>query len=225
MKKLLIPAIIINLGIILFSFHDDFIYQDKIVKITKIETIEEDYDYNDLGIKETLYKEKITGIITNGKEKGKSKTYIHERTKSNVADERYYVGDKVIIKNGNIDTLKRDQYFITIAVLFILGLIVIGSFRGLLITISVFFNIGLLLILLELYQRNIPFTLSTILISIIYIVTSLYVASGKNKKTIAAILSVFLSQGILFIILESIAKITNFNGLNFNLLSYLTVPP
>ena len=75
-KKKLISIIIflISIIILIFVYNDDFLYSKQIVKITKIDTISEETSQNSLGLEEKYYMRKITGIITNGKQKGKEKT-------------------------------------------------------------------------------------------------------------------------------------------------------
>ncbi len=68
-----------------------------------------------MGLKEKYYYKRITGVITNGKNRGRSKSISYEESFSSVVTDKYKVGDKVFIKNDSIDGLKRDIY---IAVLF-----------------------------------------------------------------------------------------------------------
>ena len=92
MKKIIsIILIFISIVLLIFVYNDDFIYKDKIIKVTNIETTEEEVLQNDLGLKETHSTKKITGIITNGKDKGKEKTVTIEETYSSVVTDKYKV--------------------------------------------------------------------------------------------------------------------------------------
>ena len=94
------------MGLILtiFTYNNDFLYKDKIIKITNIKTIMEEIDTNELNIKEKHKYIKITGNLTNTKEIGKKETYKYEETSSSVVTEKYKIGDKVIIKKGEISS-------------------------------------------------------------------------------------------------------------------------
>lgn len=58
---------------LIFVYNDDFLYSNQIIKITKIDTINEETSQNSLGLEEKYYTREITGIITNGNQKGKEK--------------------------------------------------------------------------------------------------------------------------------------------------------
>ena len=94
------------MGLILtiFTYNNDFLYKDKIIKITNIKTIMEEIDTNELNIKEKYKYIKIIGNLTNTKEIGKKETYKYEETSSSVVTEKYKIGDKVIIKKGEISS-------------------------------------------------------------------------------------------------------------------------
>ena len=59
------------MGLILtiFTYNNDFLYKDKIIKITNIKTIMEEIDINELNIKEKHKYIKRTGNLTNTKRK------------------------------------------------------------------------------------------------------------------------------------------------------------
>ena len=227
MKKIISYLVIsvISIFLVFFVHNNDFLYNSTIMKITSIKTISEDYDYNNLGIREAIYKKKISGIITNGKLHGKKINTIYEESYSSVVTEKYKIGDKVFLdKNYEIDGLKRDVYLMYILILFVIGLFVIGKFRGLLTLFSVIFNGIVFYISLDLYSRGVSLLLLTVISSIIFTTLSLIVASGFNKKTYAAIISVIVSFVFLLLLLLLIVFTTKYRGINFNGLSFLTVP-
>ena len=102
------------LVITIFTFNNDFLYKKKIMKISNIKEIKEEVVVNSIGIHEKIYKKQISGIITNGKDKGKKISLEYEDTFSNVITEKYKIGDKVFISSNSIVGLKRDCYLIII---------------------------------------------------------------------------------------------------------------
>ena len=224
MKKFkILIAILIGIITIIFVYNDDFLYKNEIMKITKVETISVDSETNDLGIIEKYYHKKIYGIITNGKNKNKKREILYEDTYSQVVTDRYRVLDKVIVKGSNIEGLKRDTYVAILLIAFIVLIYIVGNIEGLLSICSVIFNLIIFYIGLDFYFRGSNILLICVIQSLIFSVSSLFIAGGINKKTISAIVSVVTSTIIILMGLLIIVKVTNYKGINFNELSFLTV--
>ena len=226
-KKVIVTTIIIILSILIniFMYNNDFLYKTTIMKITSIETIKEDSNYNSLGIEEKYYTKKISGVITNTKDKGKKETVEYEETYSSVTTDKYRVGDKVFIKNGEIDNLKRDFYLSIMITLFIVMIFIVGSIKGLLSVLSLVLNILIFYVGLELYFKGVNLLFICIIEAIIFSILSLIISNGINNKTKAAVISTITSTLLLLIISFMIIKITNYKGITFNELKFLTVPP
>lgn len=228
MKKniLFFTGLLIILGFLLiFVYNDDFLYKNEIIKIKDISTIDTSTSTNDLGLEEEYYKKKITGIVTNGKDRGKKKVFTYEESYSSVVTDRYKVGDKVITVKGEIEELKRDFYVTILLAVFVVLIVLIGEVNGLLSIGSVILNTIIFCLGIDLYFRGIDILSLCIIESIIFSILSLFIAGGINKKTKAAIVSVIVSVSVLLVMVVVIAKITNYDGVNFNELSFLTVPP
>lgn len=222
MKKItLIILIVLSIASIIFTYNDDFLYSSSIVKITSIERINEEEYQNQLGLKEKHYTNKIKGVITNGKNKTKELTY--EETYSSVVTDKYRVGDKIILKGNDIN-LKRDFYLVLMIDIFIILIYIVGSYKGLLSIASVILNMSVFYIGLTLYFKGVNLLFLTVLEIIIFSILSLILASGVNKKTLSAIISVIVSTLIMLIMLFIVIKLTNYKGINFNEISFLTVP-
>ena len=106
-----------------------------------------------MNIKEPHYYKKITGIITNGKYKGKKKSIYYEETYSSVVTDKYKIGDKVFVSSNEIEGLKRDTYLVFLVVLFVLSIFLVGKYRGLLAIVSVIFNTLVFCVGLNLYHN------------------------------------------------------------------------
>ncbi len=216
---------IFSIFTLFFVYHDDFLYHEDLLKIEKITTIDTYTSMNPLGFEEKYYNQKIEGIITNGKNKGMKKTVFYEESFSSVVTDRYRVGDKLILKNGEIEGLKRDFYITLLLVLFVLLMVIVGEFQGFLSIITVVFNILLFYIGLHLYFRGIPLLLLCVIESTLFSILSLFIAGGRNKKTMSALASVMVSFTVLFIMILLVTKGTDYSGINFNELSFLTIAP
>ena len=207
MRKItFIIIFILSIITLIFVYNDDFIYKDQIMKITKIETVDEYELQNTLGLREKYYTKKFTGVITNGKNKGKIKKVEYEETYSSVVTDKYRVGDKIIL-SGNDINLKRDFYLVLMFVVFINLIYLVGSFKGLLSILSVIFNIIIFYIGLFLYSKGINLLFLTVVEMIIFSIVSLILASGVNKKTFSAVISVIVSTLIMLTLLLIVINI------------------
>lgn len=221
---LAIVLLILSVASIIFAYNDDFLYKNTILKITNIETINKETSTNPLGLIETYYNQKISGKIQNGTEKGKELTVSYEETFSSVVTERYRIGDKVFVVSGSIDGLKRDQYVVLMLSVFIIAIVLVGKFRGLLAIISVALNTVLFYVGLRFYFNGFNLLTLCMLESVLFTVLSLIIAGGWNRKTFSAIISVFCSMTLLLLGSLLIVHQTNYSGISFNGMSFLTVP-
>lgn len=224
-RVFLIFLSIISVITLIFIYNDDFLYKESILKVTKITTIDKTTSSNSLGLEEEYYNQKIEGKITNGKDKGKIKTFTYEETYSSIVTEKYKVGDKLIIKNNEIDGLKRDFYIASLIVVFVILMVIVGEVSGLLSILTVVLNMIIFYLGLSLYFKGVNILLLCIIESIIFSCLSLFIAGGINKKTVSAITSVIVSTLILLSMVLIIVNTTNYSGINFNELSFLTVNP
>lgn len=226
-KKRIILLLIIILSIIslIFIYNDDFLYTKEIIKVDSIKTVDTYYEYNELDLKEEYKIKEIKGTLTNTSNKGQTKTYKYEESYSSVVSDKFKVGDKLIVeKNGDLD-LKRDFYVSLLLIIFIILIYIVGEYRGLLSVLTVVFNTLIFILGLDLYFRGINIIFICVIESIIFSVLSLFITGGINKKTISAVTSVFVSTLIILIMTLLISTLTNYEGINFTELSFLTVPP
>ena len=207
----IIILIVISLLCIIFVYNDYFLYKTPILKVTSVETIKEEE-----ALDEETYIQNITGKIVNGEYKGKELKTTNIFNKSLVYDDKIEKHSELFVeltKDGDsilsIKNIKRDKYLAILIVIFIDLMIIIGGIKGLKTLGSLLLNVGITTGAILLYMKHymsINMLLLYFAVSLLFIVTSLYITNGKSKKTLAAIVSsivsLLLSFGIAFIILK-----------------------
>ena len=157
-----------------------------------------------------LFTQHIIARLKNGEEQGKLIYLTNEYSASGAYDHEYHVGNELFVyidkKNtggnshltGTIKDVKRDQYVLIVAWIFILTLLLVGKKQGLLSVISLVVNAVLLSYALDIYLQTSGFSLLWIcsISVILFTVISLLLANGFNEKTYAAIVATLL--GTLF---------------------------
>lgn len=201
MKKYIkyIFLIIISFTVILFIFNDYHLYKTPIVKITSIE------DNKETG--NEYFTQRITGIIQNGKYKNKTISFSNNSSYSGVYDDKLHLNSEVFVDLNNdgevmgIINIKRDKYMAILLVLFIDLIIIVAKSAGLKTLLSLLVNIIISIISIIIFKNNyrtINILLLYIFISMVFIVSSLFITNGKKKKTLSAIISSIISLLISF---------------------------
>lgn len=207
MKKYVkyIILLFIFISSIVFMNCNSELYKDSILKIEKIDIHDKDIQVND-NLKEEYYFETITGIIINGKYKNTKASFENIRSYSRVYDEEYSVNDEVFVSlddDGNITeviNLRRDKYLVPLFVFMICLLIAVGGIKGLYTFVSLIINILVIWLITILRDKNISIFLLFVIGSCLMCFISLLLTSGKNKKTLVAVVSSIISLFITFII-------------------------
>ena len=213
-KIKLITLLMLSIISIIFIYNDYFLYSTPIVKITNIE--EEKNDSN----KDEYYNQKITGIIQNGKYKDKIIEVNNKTSKSGVYDEKIHKNAEIFVelskdgtKVNSIMGIKRDKYLVILFIIFIDLILMVANKKGMKSLLSLFINIIISIISIIIFQhsyKTINILLLYIIISILFIILSLYITNGKSRKTLAAIISsvisLFISFSLSFIIIKLFGK-------------------
>ena len=203
--------ILFSLVSIIFVYNDHFLYKTPIMKVTEVKNGTKNLEM----FKETYYDQTIKGTIKNGKYKGKTVTVSNMVSKTGVYGDVIKKGDELLIeisKSGEINEIvgvKRDKYLVILLVLFIDSIILVAGKQGIKTLISFFINIVVSAIAIFIFQKKFTtwnLLLLYMVVSVIFVVLSLFITNGKNKKTLSAIISsivsVFISCGLAFILVK-----------------------
>ena len=231
---ILIGLIMMSLFSVYFISTNEALYNEPIAKITSI-TEEESETKNDNGKIEQIKNQKVQAIIMNGIYKGKNIELNNTTSFSQVNDLDLKVKDEVFIsiqQNDNqeitsikILDLKRDKYIVYIVNIFVILILLIGGTKGFRSLTSVVVNIIVLFTIIQLFSKGYDLMMLSIIASIIFIVLSMLIVSGRNKKTLAAIIGTVVGTFISMIIAGVVIKLNNWSGVHFEDMEFLTHPP
>jgi len=235
-KKLAIwvGIIIISLFSLLFISNNEGLYNKPIAKIISIDEQETDKK-TDNGKIEPMKKQKIQALIMNGAYKGKTVELNNVTSFSQVNDLDLKKSDEVFlsiqcndkqeITSAKILELKRDKYIVYIINIFIILILLIGGAKGFRSLASVFVNIVILFSIIELFTKGYYLMTFSIIASILFIIFSIIIVSGRNRKSISAIVGTLAGTFVSMLIAGIVIKINNWSGVHFEEMEFLTQPP
>jgi uncharacterized membrane protein len=200
----------------------------KIIKISETygkDKTDEDYTNQILKIK-----------ISNGEFKGKIISVENKFYSSLAFNTSYDEGDEVFLtiktsENGDFENAvikyyKRDNYIFYVLYLFIIILTIIAGFKGLRALLVLIVNISIFLITVKLLLIGFNPLLLSIIICILFVVLSVPIVSGINKKTVSAITSTFCSIGLTMGIILIVFHFTGTTEISYQEMDYFTnLPP
>ncbi|MFE6167475.1 YibE/F family protein [Viridibacillus arvi] len=222
---------------VFFVHNNESFYDRPIAEVVKTvledkTTLTDMYNHSD-----HLFTQRITAILKNGEEKGQLIHLTNEYSSSGAIDQEYHVGDKLFIsintspvKNtnltGTIIDVKRDQFVLMIAWIFIFALVIVGKRQGLFSLISLIVNTLVLSFALDLYVKysNINLLFICGVCVFLFTVISLLLINGFNEKTYAAIVATLIGTFISLFISYFVMWLTSENGLRYEEMQFLTRP-
>lgn len=236
-KKIYLYGFLIFVGIFLFIFteHDAFMYHEPIVKIEQISNGKKQIQQDQFQNKDYTVKQKIRGIVLNGKNRGKSINLKNTFSKSGSMDCHYTEYSQIFVSNfhrrnhhltATIVGYKRDTIVILMAWLVISIMIilfcdiVIKTLFSLLINTCIFF--GSICIYLKWQNLN-AFAVFSV-VSILFCVLTLRIILGWNRQMLVTLLSTLLGMILTIGLSYSVFKFNKQWGIEYESLSYVTVP-
>lgn len=223
----------------IFSFYfistNENYYNKTIAKITYITEKEETQTNGITKNVENIKKQQIKAIIMNGVEKGKEIQLENTTSYSQVYDMDLKVKDEVFVNiekdadnkivSATIIDFKRDKYIGYITILFVMLILLIGGSKGFRSLTSVIINIIIFSIIIGMFLHGYNLILIAIIASVLFILLSISIVSGINKKTLSAIIGTMAGTIAAMLITFIIIKVTNSRGIHFEEMEFLTHPP
>ena len=223
---ILASVIIVFSCIYFFISNNESFYDKTIAKITTVEdTLSNMQDST--GKIEQIKAQKIKAVIMNGSQKGKEIELQNKTSFSQTNNLDLKVNDEVFVDlpSSKIIDFKRDKYIGYITILFVLLILFIGGYKGFRSLCSVIINICIFLILVKLFLNGFNFTIASIAASILFIILSIAIVCGINRKAFSAIVSTMVCTVIALFISFLAIKLNNWNGIHFEEMEFLLRSP
>lgn len=231
---LLLGLIILSLISLSFISNNERYYNTPIAKVISLNE-EESKQETANGKTEPMKIQKIKAIIMNGIHKDETIDLSNISSFSQVNDLNLKINDEVFVSiqyndkqeliSSKILDLKRDKYIAYITAAFIFLILLIGGKKGFSSLVSVFVNIIITFTIIELFLKGYNLTILSIIASIFFVIFSIFIVSGKSKKTFSAIAGTLIGTFTSILITAIIIKLNNWSGIHFEEMEFLTHPP
>lgn len=160
------------------------------------------------------YTQTFSIKIRNGEYEGRYIEVTNNYSETQMKDTRYAKGDDVFISvsdnndtlTGTIKDVKRDQYVVAMALIFVILLIVVSGKQGILTILSLVVNIGIFLIFMRRYIDGETFEFLTVAMVLSFCVLTLFILGGINRKSIGAVLSSLVTVCLISIIYQLVCE-------------------
>jgi uncharacterized membrane protein len=226
--------IIMSLFSLYFISNNENLYNKPIAKIIAINEQESNKETTD-GKIEPIKNQKIQAIIMNGIYKGKTVELNNVTSFSQVNDLDLKINDEVFLSIQDNDKqeistvkildLKRDKYIVYIINIFVALILLVGGAKGFRSLASVFVNIAIVFIIIGLFTKGYDLMIFSIIASILFVVLSILLVSGRNKKSFSAIVGTLIGTLVSMVIAGVVIKFNNWSGIHFEEMEFLTHPP
>lgn len=229
-KNFYIRAIVlIIVGLISYFFiaNNENYYNKTIGKVIAVEETEGNTEY--------IKNQHLKTIIMNGNHKGEQLEFDNTTSYSKIFDVEYKIDDRIFVsitedENNNIISsyilgYKRDKYLGYIAIIFVILILLIGGLKGFKSLTSVVVNILIFYSVIKLYSHGCNLWVITTIMSIIFVIISILIVSGINKKSLCAIVGTMISIIITMIITAIVMAVTNSKGVYYEEMEFLMTSP
>ncbi|MFP4697354.1 MAG: YibE/F family protein [Eubacteriales bacterium] len=225
-KNYIIGLTLILIGFIFVSSNYEW-YDNTIAKITSVQNTIKDH--------KQIKEQQIKAVIMNGKYKDEvielqnisaiSQAYDYEL---NVNDEVFVIveesSDSQIV-SAEIIEYKRDEYIGIITIIFILLILLIGGKKGNRTLLSVVINTMIFSAFIGLFLQGFNLILISAIVSLLFVLLTIPIVSGINKKTTSAIIATITTTVITLIITIIVLLLTDSNGVNYEEIETFSFPP
>lgn len=218
-KKSVATAVIfimIIAAIVIFINNNYFLYKSPVAKVV---SVNEKYTKSETGSNnkvEKYYKQDIKLLVLNGKYKGEKINVQNTYAESLTRDIKYKKGMRVFVSikdedgqlSASISGVKRDLYLAVLCTLMILGLIIVSKWQGITAMASLAVNVAIFAAMMKQYTITQDIGQISLLMILLFSVTTMLLLCGISKKSIGALISILLSESAVFLIYQAVMHYT-----------------
>lgn len=212
-RWIFIIGFILLLSAIVVSTHNTSFYQKSIVKVTKVEEEFLRKEQGPNGEVEKYFHQKISAILCNGKNKGEKVSLENDYSSTGYKTTKYRKGDSlfVTIDHAKVKTkdkiigVKRDYLLVLLVGLFLWGLILVATKKGLMTILSVIINLGVFIFCIRFMKDPEVFSKIWMFMILTFCSITLLLVGGLHKKTwgalVASLLTIWMVWGIYHLVI------------------------
>ncbi len=179
--------------------------------------------------------QKLSAIVMNGPHKGEAISLQNTASYSRATELDLKADDEVFVTlkqnpanqiiSAQILDFKRDTHLAYITILFVLLILLVGGFKGFRSLASVAVNITIVSAVTQLFLHGYNLVLIAAAASLLFIVLSISLVSGLNKKTFAAVIGTVIGTFASMLLAAAVMLLTHNNGVHYEEMEFLTSPP
>lgn len=221
------------IGLFLFTLVNDKFYHMPIGKITDVQNVKTTKVTDEHHNSDTKHQQLLTIHMVNGKFEGHTTKIKNSYVASQADSEKFTKNNKVLMhidkkpSDGYILEKKRDSLVVVVTGIFLLTILLVGRKVGLQSIISLIINTVAVIAAIAIHNASPDFSLFGLMSTAIIISTicTLLLVTGWHWRTLVTIISTLLGTFICIGITQLVITLTGGNGLKFETMSFLTLPP
>lgn len=233
---MMIILLIIGLGAMLFTFHNEAFYQQPIAKVERVHDQKAIKQVDEFKNVDWQAEQQLTVRVMNGQYKGQCLTVTNTYTASGAMDQKYRVGNEVFLsqlrrQNGrlhaNVAGYKRDTVIVFLLWLVVFLLLMMLRHQGSLALISVIANAALFMLAIEIDLKLKATHVMLIfgILAVVFTVISLWLILGPTKKMLATLGATLLGTTVAMLISLLVFNLTHERGVYYESMQYVTQVP
>lgn len=199
------------IGLCLFFLHDDALYRQTIVRITGVTNVPLSESAGANGVLEQHYRQELTGVVTNGSQKGTKVSFENRYAQSESGTTRYRTGDRLFVQldqggegqGVSVLGVKRDGWLLSVFLLFLGTLCLLYRGRGCLILLSLMTNVALICLALKFCDLNSFFAWQWPILIVLFCVVTQLLVGGLNRQSLGAIVSTLTTTLLIFLLYQA----------------------
>ncbi len=223
----------IGVSLVALIFNNQQLYQQPVGRIEHAAVVNREKATDQFNNVDYQFKQRLRIKVLNGRYRGKTIAAVNTYTKSGGMDQRYRVGQHVLLSQitgksqrltGNVTGLKRDSAVVALCLVVLLLLIGLLGRKGLNAFFTAILNIGLFFVAIKVDLQTQAQEMVVIFASVAFLMAlmTLLITFGWGRQTWASLLATTVGVGIAVFIFLLVSTLTGEKGLYYEAMQYVT---